>query len=206
MSRHTALTLYDRCGTGLSPGPEADFSLEASTAELATVLEHTARERDGAPAALLAVSQAGPIALALALALAAERPELVSRLVLFGTYADAASTFPPTVREAMPRLLRSHWGLIARTLAELYRPGCSAHAVRHLGRVLQDSAGGQEAVGYLGAGYTFDVTRLLPKVRAPALVLHYRGDRVIPFRGGRDLAAALPRARFLPLADRSSTS
>jgi pimeloyl-ACP methyl ester carboxylesterase len=36
-------------------------------------------------------------------------------------------------------------------------------------------------------------------VRAPALVLHYRGDRVIPFEGGQQLAAALPDATFLPL-------
>jgi len=30
-------------------------------------------------------------------------------------------------------------------------------------------------------------------------VLHYRGDRVIPFAGGQQLAAALPDATFLPL-------
>jgi pimeloyl-ACP methyl ester carboxylesterase len=43
------------------------------------------------------------------------------------------------------------------------------------------------------------VTELLPQVRAPALVLHYRGDRVIPYGGGQQLAAGLPDARFLPL-------
>jgi pimeloyl-ACP methyl ester carboxylesterase len=36
-------------------------------------------------------------------------------------------------------------------------------------------------------------------VQAPALVLHYRGDRVVPFAGGQQLAAALPDATFLPL-------
>jgi hypothetical protein len=30
-------------------------------------------------------------------------------------------------------------------------------------------------------------------------VLHYRGDRLIPFRGGQLMAAALPDATFLPL-------
>jgi len=33
----------------------------------------------------------------------------------------------------------------------------------------------------------------------PALVLHYRSDRLIRFRGGRDLATALPRATLLAL-------
>jgi len=41
------------------------------------------------------------------------------------------------------------------------------------------------------------VTDLIDDVRTPALVLHYRGDRVIPFRGGEALAATLPSARFI---------
>ena len=53
------------------------------------------------------------------------------------------------------------------------------------------------AAGYLEAIYDTDVTDLLGEVRAPALVLHYRGDRVIPFTGGEALAAALPSARFV---------
>jgi pimeloyl-ACP methyl ester carboxylesterase len=36
-------------------------------------------------------------------------------------------------------------------------------------------------------------------VVAPALVLHYRADRLIPFRGGQQLAAGLPDARFVAL-------
>ena len=53
------------------------------------------------------------------------------------------------------------------------------------------------AAGYLEAIYSTDVTDVLEKVRAPALVLHYRGDRVIPFAGGEALAAALPSVRFI---------
>ena len=36
-------------------------------------------------------------------------------------------------------------------------------------------------------------------MRAPALVLHYRADRLIPFRGGQQLAAELPDAQFVVL-------
>jgi pimeloyl-ACP methyl ester carboxylesterase len=53
------------------------------------------------------------------------------------------------------------------------------------------------AAGYLEAIYKTDVTDVVEDVRAPALVLHYRGDRVIPFAGGEALAAALPSARFV---------
>jgi DNA-binding SARP family transcriptional activator/pimeloyl-ACP methyl ester carboxylesterase len=193
LSRRFALTLYDRYGTGLSRGEVTDFSLAAAVAELAAVC---AAAGGGRPVALLAVSQSGPVAVTLA----AQRPGLVSHLVCFGTYADARATFPAPVAAAMVQLVRAHWGTGARTLAELYRPGCTALAARHLGRVLQDSAGREVAAGYLAAGYRYDCSAELSQVMAPALVVHYRGDRVIPFAGGRQLAEGLAGARFLPLA------
>jgi len=58
------------------------------------------------------------------------------------------------------------------------------------------------AAGYLAAIYAADVTALLPAVSAPALVLHYRGDRVIPHRGGLQLAKGLPDARLVTLEGR----
>ena len=48
--------------------------------------------------------------------------------------------------------------------------------------------------------YRLDVRAELGRVRAPALVVHRRGDRAIPYRLGRELAAALPDATFVPLA------
>jgi pimeloyl-ACP methyl ester carboxylesterase len=65
--------------------------------------------------------------------------------------------------------------------------------------VLRDSAPPDVAADYLAAVYSVDVRDLLSEVRAPALVLHYRGDRVIPFAGGQQLAAGLPDCSFLPL-------
>jgi hypothetical protein len=44
-----------------------------------------------------------------------------------------------------------------------------------------------------------DVRDLLPKVRVPTLVIHYRNDGLIPFEAGRELAAGIPAARFVPL-------
>ena len=52
--------------------------------------------------------------------------------------------------------------------------------------------------GYLEAIYDTDVADLVEGLlRTPALVLHYRGDRVIPFAGGEALAAALPSAQLV---------
>ncbi|MFG1990995.1 alpha/beta fold hydrolase [Actinoplanes sp. NPDC048988] len=189
-----ALTLFDRYGTGLSRGPVGDFGLEASAAELLAVVR-----RIGVPANVLAMSEAGP----LAVALAAAHPELVDRLVFVGTYADGPATFRrPELNAALVAMIRTHWGLGSKVFADLYRPGASDHAAQHLAEVLRDSADREVAAAYLEAAYEADVGDLLPGITVPALVLHYRGDRVIPFDGGRQLAAGLPGARLIALEGR----
>jgi pimeloyl-ACP methyl ester carboxylesterase len=42
-----------------------------------------------------------------------------------------------------------------------------------------------------------DVARLAPRLSAPALVIHDRGDRVVPWRQGARLAGLWPQARLL---------
>src|SRR5262249_51018252 len=51
----------------------------------------------------------------------------------------------------------------------------------------------------VGQVWNIDVRDLLPKVSVPTLVVHYRNDRLTPFEAGRELAAGIPGARFVPL-------
>lgn len=48
-----------------------------------------------------------------------------------------------------------------------------------------------------------DVRKALPSVEAPTLVIHARGDLRVPFNAGRELAAAIPNARFVALETRN---
>jgi DNA-binding SARP family transcriptional activator/pimeloyl-ACP methyl ester carboxylesterase len=193
LAQRVRLTMYDRLGTGLSPGSVDDFSLDATADELISVLEHTGAS------ALLAVSQAGPAAIRAA----AERPDLVTHVVLLGTFASATHTFPDerTARASL-ELLRANWGLGSRLLAGLYRPRASDDVVEHLARVMRESATREVAAGYLEEMFRTDVSALLPSVAAPALVMHYTDDKVIPFAGGQQLAVGLPDAVFVPLTGR----
>jgi DNA-binding NarL/FixJ family response regulator len=43
----------------------------------------------------------------------------------------------------------------------------------------------------------------VPEVRCPTLVLHSRGDSIIPFDQGRSVAALIPGARFVPVESRN---
>jgi len=187
LARNHRAIIYDRRGTGLSAGEVDDFGVEAAVRELEAVLDLA-----GEPAALFAMSGAGPIALACA----ARSPERVSHLVLFGTYASGPKTFGDVGRPILD-LLRQRPNVATELLAGLYRPGASAAATLLFARILRESAPIEVAAGYLEAIYNTDVSALLDDVRTPSLVLHYRGDRVIPFAGGEALAAALPSARFV---------
>ena len=136
-------------------------------------------------------------------ALAATRPDLVRRLVFFGTYASAAEVFiRPDLNATLIALVRSHWGLGSNLLAGLYRPDLTDAAANHMIAVLRDSADRDVAAGYLEAIYAADTAGLLAAVSAPAQVLHYRGDRVIPHRGGLQLTEGLPDARLVTLEGR----
>jgi pimeloyl-ACP methyl ester carboxylesterase len=189
LARHRRAITYDRRGTGLSGGSVPDFGVDAAVGELEAVLQHV-----GEPAALFAMSGAGPIALACA----ARRPDLVSHVVLFGTYASGPVTFGDVGRPIVD-LLRQRPNVATELLAGLYRPGASGAAALQFARILRESATTEVAAGYLEAIYAADVTDLVGDLRMPALVLHYRGDRVIPFKGGQALAATLPSARFMPM-------
>ena len=71
-------------------------------------------------------------------ALAATRPDLVRRLVFFGTYASAAEVFiRPDLNATLIALVRSHWGLGSKLLAGLYRPDLTDAAANHMIAVLE---------------------------------------------------------------------
>lgn len=194
LTDEVTLTLFDRAGTGLSPGPVDDYGFDASVEELAEVVRAV-----GPPVALLAMSAAGPIAVALA----ARKPEWVSSLVLSGTFANGPATFTDkSLQEMFVEIARTHWGLGSKMLADLYRPGASDEAAWHLARVFRDSASPEVAAGYLAAMYDYDVSGAMSTAVAPTLLFHYRSDRLIPFRGSQDLAAGLPHARLVPLDGR----
>ena len=132
-------------------GDVSDYGVEAAVDELEAVTSLV-----GEPVALVAMSGAGPIAITLAV----RRPELVSHLALFGTYASGPKTFGDIGRPIVD-LLRQRPGLASELLAGLYRPGASGAATAHFARALRESAPAEVAAGYLEAIYDTDVEHLV---------------------------------------------
>ena len=190
LAQHNTVVYFDRRGTGLSDCERVDFSLDADLADLeAAVAEQAPRALS-----LFAFSQGGPMAIAYA----ARHPEQVTRLILYGTYADGQGLGHPAGRQALLEMVRASWGMGARSLASLFIPNPSSApaAASWLGRLQRECSTAEMAAQMLEAMYRTDLTALLSRVAAPTLVLHRRGDRAIAPRLGRELAAGIPDARF----------
>jgi pimeloyl-ACP methyl ester carboxylesterase/DNA-binding CsgD family transcriptional regulator len=184
---------YDRLGVGMSDRDirDEDLTLECEIALLRAVLDEV-----GLAQAVLLGGSSGSCA---AVALAARSPERVSRLLLYGAYADGPSIATPQVREVMVAALRSHWGLGSRMLADIFLGESSSAEQERLARHQRAAASPQTAAALLELLYRNDVRAEAPRVRAPTQVLHRRGDRAVPYHLGRELAAAIPGATLIPL-------
>jgi pimeloyl-ACP methyl ester carboxylesterase len=82
-------------------------------------------------------------------------------------------------------------------------PGASKEQADWFNELQRVSTSPADAVRNLMANSEVDVTSLLPKVKAPTLVMHARHDARVPFESGRRLAAGIPGARFVPLESRN---
>jgi pimeloyl-ACP methyl ester carboxylesterase len=195
LAEHATVVRYDRPGSGLSDPSAGEHSLESEAALLGALVEEM-----GAPrVSLFAVSSGAPPAIAFAVS----RPERVERLVLYGAYATGSELASEATRAALTAMVRAHWGLGSRTLADLFVPDADRPALDALGEWQRSICDGHAAADLLQLTYTMDVTALLDAIRTPTLVLHRRGDRAVPFAAGRELAARIPGARFVPLEGRA---
>ena len=184
---------YDRLGTGLSDRerPPETFTPEFEDATLCAVLDELAVVR----MTLVGISCGG----CTAASFAARRPERVDRLALYGSYAHGHGLGPPQARTSMVDLVRSHWGLGSRLLADMFGPSWSAEDRVAFTALQRGAANAGVAADLLELIYATDVRDDLPRVRAPALVVHREHDRAMRLRGAREVAALLPQADLVTL-------
>lgn len=183
---------YDQQGTGLSDRELGDCRPERHVEELIELLDHLEIERTS----LWAGSQAGPVAVALA----AAHPERVSRIVFVSTYANGPALFRrEDVRESMLSLIRAHWGIGSKVLADMVAPNATADEAEQLAAAQRRSADAETAARALDEVYRSDISDRLASVTAPSLILHHQEDRAIPFAGGQQLAAGITGSRLIAL-------
>jgi class 3 adenylate cyclase/pimeloyl-ACP methyl ester carboxylesterase len=191
LSRHTTVIEFDQRGVGGSQREVGDVSLERRIDDLVALVDHLRLERfdlfgahDGAWAAV---------------AFAAQHPERVLRLVLWGPCVRGEDAAGPGPTRALVELIRERWSLARRALADIAFPRGPIELQRWWSNVLRQSAAPEVVARYLESSLRVDVEPLLSRVRAPTLVLHRTGDRSVPIDLVRAAAALMPDARFVAL-------
>ena len=180
---------YDKRGTGLSDRKISDFSLEAKLRDLSALVDTLELERFS----VFAGSEGGP----LAVAFAALNPRRVRKLALWGCFAygrDIAGG--QKTREAIANLARANWPLASAAMADLMMPGATTEAREISAARAREAAEPEVAAGYLESFIATDIRTLLPRVTVPTLVLHSRGDQLIPIELGREMASGIRGAIF----------
>ncbi|HVQ53132.1 MAG TPA: alpha/beta fold hydrolase [Mycobacterium sp.] len=187
------LIRYDRLGVGMSDRTvrDSDLSLDGEVATLRALLDELGLDR----VSLIGGSSGS----CTAVAFAAEFPERVERLVLYGSYPNGAVLTAPGVGDAILAAVRAHWGLGSRLLSDIFLGGADSAEHERFARLQRESATAETAAAVLDLVYRLDVRAHLPLVRQPALVVHRRDDRAVPSPLGREVAAAIPGATFVPL-------
>jgi pimeloyl-ACP methyl ester carboxylesterase len=204
LARDHTLIRYDARGNGLSDREVEHLSFEALVHDLETVVDAAGIERF----ALLGISQG----CAVSVGYAVQHPERVTHLVLYGGFAVGWNKRVRTEAEkqkysAMVTLMRLGWGQDDPSFRQLFTsqfiPGGSKQQADWFNELQRISTSPADAVRNFVVNGDIDVTDLLTKLTVPTLVMHARDDARVPFDAGRQMAAGIPGARFVPLPSRN---
>ncbi len=103
----------------------------------------------------------------------------------------------------MTTLMRLGWGADEPTFRQLFTsrfiPDGTKELMDAFNELERRTTSPECAARYYQVTGNIDVRELLPQVTTPTLVMHRRDDRVCPAEVGRQMAAAIPGARFILL-------
>ncbi len=196
---------YDERGCGMSDWtPGAPLTLDQWASDLESVVEAA---QPAEPVTLLGISQGAATCIHYTL----RHPERVARLILYGGYAHGAlKRNVPAVEvayRAMIDLARVAWARDNPTFRQVFTsrfiPGGSHEQLEWYNDLCLKTTTGEIAAILLEARGQMDISASLGQVRVPTLVMHARGDEVVPISEGRFLASGIPGAEFVELDSRN---
>ena len=204
LSKHFRLVRYDERGCGMSGWEPKTLTLEQWAADLEAVID--AAQPEG-KVILLGISQGATASIHYAL----HHPDRVAALVLYGGYARGAGRrntgAAADAFRAMVDLARVGWGkdnpVFRQIFTSRFIPGGTPEQLQWFNDLCLKTTTGEIFASLYSARAAVDIEASLPELRVPTLVIHARGDEVIPVAEGRLLAAAIPGAEFVELDSRN---
>ena len=193
LARRYTVVRYDRLGTGLSDRerPADTLTLDYEVALLEAVVDELS------PGSLnLFGMSCGACASA---DYAVRHPELVDRVVLYGSYANGRALGPADALTAMVELVRSAWGIGSQMLADVFMPNVPPERRRALAAYQRAAATPETAAELLRLVFAYDVRDALSAMSVPTLVVHRERDRAIPVRAGQAVAGLVAGADLVTI-------
>lgn len=199
ISSYRRLVYFDARGNGLSDWDIPEITFDLAVSDLKRVFDAAGVDRG----ALLGISQGG----AIAAAFAARFPERVSAIVMLGSYplgrGKRNAEKDRARAQAMQAMMAAGWDeehpSLRDLLAETIVPAASAEEKIQFAEDMRSMISPETLARYRAMLDDLDVRDHLPKVQAPCLVLHSRGDRMQPIDQGRLMASGIPNATFVAL-------
>jgi DNA-binding SARP family transcriptional activator/pimeloyl-ACP methyl ester carboxylesterase len=200
LASFSRLAFFDKRGTGLSDrvSEAAVPTLEERMDDVRAIMDAVGFER----AAIFAPSDAG----SMAVLFAATYPERTTALVLYGTFAAGVKepAYPwggtPAEWDAAAERWREQWGRVVFFLDRFAPSKVGDERYKEwLGRLERLAASPGAAAMLARMNGDIDVRHVLPSISVPTLVLHRRGELVVPVEEGRFIAERIPGAKFVEL-------
>ena len=188
LARNLMVVFYDKHGCGQSDKNRKIFTLDTELLDLKAVVDHLNLNEFN----LFGSSMSGP----LSIAFTARYPNRVSRLILYGTYANGEKLAPKNLQSAFISLIEASWGIGSKTLADIFIPEANAEEIQSMARYMQLSSTSEIAIRLLELCYSVDVTEFLSSIKTPTLILHRESDKLMSIHHGRQLASEIPNSSF----------
>jgi pimeloyl-ACP methyl ester carboxylesterase/DNA-binding CsgD family transcriptional regulator len=188
---------FDARGTGRSERDVADLSLDAMVRDIDAVVTAAGLRHFALLGFYSSVTHA--------IAYAARHPDLISHLILFGGSARGWNPMSGPATQALLSLIERDWDTFVESITHAWLgwpDGAEGRLATDWFRTATTPAMARRT---LQAAGEVDVTGLLSEVRCPVLVLHRRGQQVIPLEMSEELAAGLPHAELRVLAGESAS-
>ena len=199
LARNFTLIRYDVRGNGMSDWDNVEITFEKLVEDLGLVID----AYDYDQVAIFGPSASAAVSIAYSL----QNPERVSRLVLYGGYAQGVrhrgNPGEIAESEAMVTLIREAWGrdnpVARQMMTTLYTPDASQEEAAEFNE-FQKTCGPAENIARFREIYDdVDVLELLDQISTPTLVIHCIQDSISPYSQGKILADKIPNAQFVTL-------
>ena len=203
LEQHFTYYRYDERGIGMSQHQVNDLSPSTWYPDFETVVEAAKPEK---PFVLLGISQGTGAALSYA----ANHPENVSHLIIYGGYVQGWAHREPEERrrrEAIRELVELGWGtsnsVFRRLYTSMFLPDGTEEQLTWFDEVCAKSASPALAARLMGEQSHADFRAITEQIEVPTLVIHCLDDAVIPYSQGEEIAAGIRDAEFVQIDSRN---